>query len=88
LLISLSNGAGIHGEIGFGVELGWSSFMKPATTSTEAFTRAMGYAQRSGTQFWDALILATCAEHGVTKLYTEDIGAQRQALGIGLIQPF
>jgi predicted nucleic acid-binding protein len=66
----------------------WSSFMKPAATSTEAFTRAMGYAQRSGTQFWDALILATCAEHGVTQLYTEDIGAQRQALGVGLIQPF
>ncbi len=46
------------------------------------------YSRRTGAQFWDALILATCAEHGVKRLYTEDFGPQKQALGVVLVNPF
>jgi len=66
----------------------WSELMRPCALSPAGFTQALGYARRSGAQFWDALILATCAEHGVKRLYTEDIGPQRQALGVVLVNPF
>ena len=66
----------------------WSELMRPCAVSTNGFTHALSYSSRTGAQFWDALILATCAEHGVKRLYTEDIGPQRQALGIALINPF
>jgi predicted nucleic acid-binding protein len=66
----------------------WSTLMQPVAASADTFLRAMNYSQRTGTQYWDALILATCAEHRVGRLYTEDIGAQQQALGVGLIKPF
>jgi len=66
----------------------WSQEFTVVSPSVEAFNQALAYAARTGTQFWDALILATCAQHGVKKLYTEDIGAQTQAMGVKLIDPF
>ena len=61
----------------------WTELMEPVASSPEAFSKALAHVARTGTQFWDALILATCAEHGVTKLYTEDIGAQcRRGTGV------
>lgn len=66
----------------------WQSLLTPCVGSTSAFAAAVGYATRTGAQFWDALILATCAENGVKTLYTEDIGPQRQALGVTLDNPF
>ena len=66
----------------------WGELMRPCAVSTNGFTHALNYSRRTGAQFWDALILATCAEHGVKRLYTEDIGPQRQALGVALVNPF
>lgn len=66
----------------------WSALLTPIAASTAAFAQALGYAARSGAHFWDALILATCAEHDVKTLYTEDIGPQRNALGVALTSPF
>jgi predicted nucleic acid-binding protein len=66
----------------------WLELLTPITTTSTAFQKAIAYASRTGTQFWDAMILATCAEHGVAKLHTEDIGAQKQAMGVRLVNPF
>ena len=66
----------------------WKTLMTPCASSAEAFDAALTYAARSQAQFWDALILATCAEHGVSVLFTEDIGPQRRALGVRLSNPF
>lgn len=66
----------------------WSELLRPCAASAHSFTHALGYSSRTGAQFWDALILATCAEHGVKRLYTEDAGPQKQALGVALVNPF
>ena len=66
----------------------WGELMRPCAVSSAGFNHALGYSRRTGAQFWDALILATCAEHGVKRLYTEDIGPQKQALGVVLVNPF
>ena len=53
------------------------------------FAAAMRLSARTGRQFWDSLILATCAEHGVKTLYTENQGPQpHAALGVRLVNPF
>ena len=61
--------------------------VKPATEAT--FKAAMQLSARTQRQFWDCLIIATCAEHGVTTLYTEDTGGlPHTVLGVQLINPF
>jgi predicted nucleic acid-binding protein len=61
--------------------------LQPATPGV--FASAMQLAARTGRQFWDSLIIATCAEHGVKTLYTEDQGSEPQTvLGVRLINPF
>lgn len=66
----------------------WMGLLQPISTSPAAFQKAIAYASRTGTQFWDAMILATCAEHGIARLHTEDIGTQKQAMGVRLANPF
>lgn len=66
----------------------WSELMRPCAVSANGFAHALSYSRRTGAQFWDSLILATCAEHSVKRLYTEDIGPQKQALGVALFNPF
>jgi predicted nucleic acid-binding protein len=38
--------------------------------------------------FWDARIVAACIRGGVTRLYTEDMGAPRTINGLSLVNPF
>ncbi|OGA04317.1 MAG: hypothetical protein A3H35_14315 [Betaproteobacteria bacterium RIFCSPLOWO2_02_FULL_62_17] len=66
----------------------WIELLRPCAVSANGFGHALRYSRRTGAQFWDALILATCAEHSVKRLYTEDIGPQKQALGVALLNPF
>ncbi len=37
---------------------------------------------------WDSMLLGACLDSGITKLYTEDMGAPRIIAGIELINPF
>lgn len=61
--------------------------LQPATPAV--FTAAVQLAARTGRQFWDSLIIATCAEYGVKTLYTEDQGPEPHVvLGVRLINPF
>ena len=53
------------------------------------FAAAMRLSARTGRQFWDSLVLATCAEHGVGTLLTEDLGPfPHNPLGVRLVNPF
>jgi predicted nucleic acid-binding protein len=38
--------------------------------------------------FWDANIVGACLEAGVRKLYTEDMGGQRNIEGLEIVNPF
>ncbi|MHB1422705.1 MAG: PIN domain-containing protein [Gemmataceae bacterium] len=49
--------------------------------------RALDFVQRFSLVHWDSMILGTYAEAGVTKLYTEDMGAPRTVDGIELVNP-
>lgn len=53
------------------------------------FASAMRLCAGTGRQFWGSLIVATCAEHGVNTLYTENMGpAPHAALGVRMVDPF
>jgi predicted nucleic acid-binding protein len=54
----------------------------------EAFDSALSLAERFSLSHWDSMILGACHAAGVTRLYTEDIGAPRIIGGIQLINPF
>ena len=43
---------------------------------------------RHSLSFWDALLIATCIDGAVKRLYTEDIGSPRVIDGLTLINPF
>lgn len=49
--------------------------------------RALDFVQRFSLAHWDSMILGACAEAGITKLYTEDMGAPRTIDGIELVNP-
>lgn len=49
--------------------------------------RALDLVQRFSLAHWDSMILGACAEAGITKLYTEDMGAPRTIDGIELANP-
>lgn len=62
---------------------------KIAQTDAAIFKRAMQLSTQTQRQFWDCLIIATCAAQGVKRLYTEDTGAEpHAALGVELVNPF
>ena len=61
----------------------------PAMPSTvTAHAAALRLAAEKQVQFWDALIIAVCAEHGVTQLYSEDAPSAAQLLGVKCVSPF
>jgi predicted nucleic acid-binding protein len=55
----------------------------------QTFEAALLLSTQSRRQFWDCLIIATCAEHGVKTLYTEDTAGQpHTVMGVKLVNPF
>lgn len=61
----------------------------PALPSTlTAHAAALKLATEKQVQYWDALIIAICAEHGVKQLYTEDTASAAKLLGVKLVSPF
>ncbi len=55
--------------------------------TADVFDRAMSLSERYSLAHWDSMILGACQAAGVTRLYTEDIGAPRNIDGIELINP-
>ena len=66
----------------------WSSMMPPIASSLTAHNAALELASTHQVQYWDALIIATCAEHGVKQLYTEDGPGIKKPLGVRCTDPF
>jgi predicted nucleic acid-binding protein len=66
----------------------WAAAVKLVGASTPAYEKAWELATMHKYQVWDALIIAICAEHGITKLYSEDAGSMKQPLGVRVINPF
>jgi predicted nucleic acid-binding protein len=65
------------------------SAVMPAMPSTvTAHVAALKLAAERQVQYWDALIIAVCAEHGVTHLYTEDTPSAATLLGVKCVSPF
>ncbi len=65
------------------------SALMPALPSTvTAHVAALKLAAERQVQYWDALIIAVCSEHGVRNLYTEDTPSAATLLGVKCISPF
>ncbi len=66
----------------------WKLLMPPVASSLAAHDGALELATAHQMQYWDALIIATCAEHGVKQLYTEDGPGIVKPLGVRCTDPF
>ena len=66
----------------------WSSVMPSIISSKQAHAAALALATTHQVQYWDALIIASCAEHGVKQLYTEDDPGITKPLGVRCTDPF
>lgn len=60
----------------------FSALMPPLGSTVTAHTAALKLAAEKQVQIWDALIIAVCAENGVTKLFTEDMPSASNLLGV------
>jgi predicted nucleic acid-binding protein len=66
----------------------FSAVMPPVVSSLAAHAAALKLATARQMQYWDALIIATCAERGVKQLYTEDIPGLAKPLGVRCTSPW
>ncbi len=66
----------------------FSAVMPPMPSTITAHAAALKLAAEKQVQYWDALIIAVCAEHGVKQLYTEDAPSAAKLLGVKFISPF
>jgi predicted nucleic acid-binding protein len=66
----------------------FSEVMPALPSSVTAHAAALKIAAEKQVQYWDALIIAVCAEHGVTQLYTEDTPSAPKLLGVKCVSPF
>ena len=64
------------------------SVMPPLGSSVVAHAAALKLAADKQLQYWDALIIAVCAEHGVKQLFTEDLPSAPRLLGVKCVSPF
>ena len=80
---------------GFDHEMSWDALEDIIQLAAEIvlpsdvdWTNARNLQRRYSLSIWDALLIATCMRHGVTTLYTEDMGAPRTIAGLALVNPF
>ena len=66
----------------------WQRLLPSISSSTDAHAQALKLAATYQLQYWDALVNATCAEHGITRLYSENLPGVKQPLGVRCIDPF
>ncbi len=66
----------------------WSASMPPIPSSVTAHTAALQLATEKQVQYWDALIIAVCAAHGVKQLYTADAPSATKLLGVKCTTPW
>lgn len=66
----------------------WAHLMPAMPSSITAHTAALQLAAEKQVQYWDALIIAVCAENGIKQLYTEDAPSAPKLLGVKCISPW
>jgi predicted nucleic acid-binding protein len=66
----------------------FSALMPQLPSTVAAHNIALKLAAEKQVQIWDALIVAVCAENGVTQLFTEDIPSATKHLGVKYVSPF
>ncbi|MHB1201944.1 MAG: PIN domain-containing protein [Acidithiobacillus sp.] len=66
----------------------WMILFPVVSASPTAVASAMDLVVDHCFSFWDAMLVATVKEAGVSHLLTEDMQAKRTVLGVRLINPF
>jgi predicted nucleic acid-binding protein len=66
----------------------WQALLVPLPSSVLAHACALKLAAAKQVQYWDALIIAICAENGVKTLYSEDAPSAKKLLGVQITSPF
>lgn len=60
-----------------------------AQADSATLAQAMSCCVKTNRQFWDCLIIASCAVHGIKRFYTEDTGTEpHTVMGVELVNPF
>ncbi len=62
--------------------------MPPMGSTVAAHAAGLKLAAQKQVQYWDALIIAVCAENGVSQLFTEDAPSAAKLLGVKCVSPF
>lgn len=63
-------------------------FFETFPASHDAIATALAEAETGRTQFWDAVLLAACAEKKIDLLLTEDMAQGPHRLGVEIVNPF
>jgi predicted nucleic acid-binding protein len=66
----------------------YAELMPPLPSTISAHVAALTLATDRQMQYWDALIIAICAENGVKKLYSEDLPGPIKPLGVYCVTPW
>jgi predicted nucleic acid-binding protein len=66
----------------------YAELMPPLPSTVSAHAAALTLATDRQMQYWDALIIAICAENGVKKLYSEDLPGSIKPLGVHCVTPW
>jgi predicted nucleic acid-binding protein len=66
----------------------FSELMPALASSVTAHSAALKLAAEKQMPYWDALIVAVCAENGVKKLYSEDFPGSIKPLGVHCVVPW
>jgi len=66
----------------------WMTLFPIVGASGQALSQGMALVVEHSFSFWDALLVATIKEAGVTHLLTEDMQDRRSILGVRLVNPF
>jgi predicted nucleic acid-binding protein len=66
----------------------YSELMQALPSSVIAHSAALKLAAEKQMQYWDALIIAVCAEYGVKELYSEDLPGSVRPLGVRCVAPW
>jgi predicted nucleic acid-binding protein len=58
--------------------------------SKAVLTQAVDLCKHYSLSYWDAMLVAACADAGVTRLYSEDLGSMSYGVieGVSLVNPF
>ncbi|MEO0592868.1 MAG: PIN domain-containing protein [Myxococcota bacterium] len=66
----------------------WADAFETVAAATHALHVALDWWRQGRLSYWDALLVATLSDHGITGLVTEDMDAGAVIGGVEIINPF